>query len=332
MDDLDPKDFEETARAVMDASAGADAEARGRLLAEAGLIGVAAPEALGGLGLPLDFAVPVMAAAGAGLLGFPLIEAMLLSRALAGVDAALAEAIVSGETVATIAWAGVAEEGVVGGAPMGEAADHVLIFGAEGGGVLARLGNGVRAEVSPTLDIETPEAQMVITGPLAGVALAPEIVAALRADAMILRSAFVRGAAEACLAQAVDYAQERRQFGKPLSANQVIRHRLARDKLATETMRNALARALTEVPGGEAALARETCWLATARAGIAVAESAIQVFGGMGFTWEVPLHRHLRQIRTQAQAGDVAGGLEALGHRLITTRENPWYGEIANVV
>ncbi|UWR35555.1 acyl-CoA dehydrogenase (plasmid) [Sulfitobacter sp. W027] len=330
--DLNPNEFEATAKAVMQACAAAEPEGRAALLAEAGLIGVSVDESVGGLGLPLDFAVPVLAAAGDGLLGFPLIDAMLISRAFAGVDTALAEAVVSGDSVVTIAWQGVAEDCVVGAAAMGDKAEHVLMFRADGSAVLARTGNGVQAEPMASLDIDAPEARFVLNGPIDGVQLSADAVETLRSDAMVMRSAFVRGSAERCLTLAVDYAQERSQFGKLLSANQVIRHRLSRDKLATETMRNALTRALTLVPGGDVEMARQTCWLATAAAGISVAESAIQVFGGMGFTWEVPLHRHLRQIRTQAQAGSYAEQTEALGLWMIETSKNPWYGEIANVV
>jgi alkylation response protein AidB-like acyl-CoA dehydrogenase len=331
-DDLDPKEFEDTARTVIDACAAAEtAKDRGQVLAEAGLIGVAAPEEVGGLSLPLDFAVPVVAAAGAGLLGYPLIEAVLLAKALAGVDDDLAGQIVRGDTVATIAWSGVLEDGVVGGAPMGLEADRVLIFRKDGSAVLAATGNAVQPEEIPALDVDAPEAAVRISGPAEGVELSIEIVEALRTGAMILRSAFVRGSAQTCLELAADYAQDRSQFGKPLSANQVLRHRLSRDALAVETMKNSLIRAL-RAEGEERALAVETAWLGAAKAGVGVAESAIQVFGGMGFTWEVPLHRHLRQMRTQAVYGAAAEGVEALGDRLISSRPNAWYKEIAHVV
>ncbi|WP_238364644.1 acyl-CoA dehydrogenase [Mesobacterium pallidum] len=332
-DDLDPKEFEDTARTVVEGCADlADASARAAMLGEAGLIGVSAPESVGGLALPLDFAVPVVAAAGAGLLGFPLIESMVLAKALAGVNDALAGEIAAGETVATIAWVGVAEDGVVGGAPMAAEAARVLVFRADGSAVLAPLGNGVTAEVTAPLDVDAPEARITLNGPVEGIVLSAEVVATLRADATLLRTGFVRGSAERCLSLAADYAQDRSQFGKPLSANQVIRHRLSRDRLAIETMRCGLTRALGPVPGGDAALARDTAWLSSAKAGIAVAESAIQVFGGMGFTWEVPLHRHLRQMRAQASYGAAAEGTEALGARVLAGRDNDWYGEIAHVV
>lgn len=331
--DLDPKEFEDTAQSVVEACENAEGiAAKAGVLAEAGLIGVSAPEEVGGLGLPLDFAVPVVAAAGAGLLGFPLIEAMVLSRALAKVDPVRAKAITNGKTVATIAWQGKAEEGVVGNAPMATEAGEVLVFKADGSAVLTAFGNEVVAEAVPAFDVDAPEARVRLAGAVEGVKLSASIVDQMRADATILRTALVRGSAEKCLTLAVDYAQDRSQFGKPLSANQVIRHRLSRDKLAVETMRAALSRALGPVAGGDAALARETAWLSSARAGITVAESAIQVFGGMGFTWEVPLHRHLRQMRAQAGYGKAAQGVEELGARVISSRNNEWYGDLAHVV
>ncbi|MGC0223017.1 acyl-CoA dehydrogenase family protein [Pseudooceanicola nitratireducens] len=331
-DDLDPKEFEETAAAVVDACASAnDAKARGALLGEAGLIGVTAPEEAGGLGLPLDFAVPVLSAAGAGLLGFPLIEAVLLAKALAPVDADLAGRIASGETLATVAWQGRAEDGLVAAAPLGQEADHVLILRADGSAVLAQTGNAVTARAVPALDVDAPESAFDISGDLTGPVLDAATVATLQREAQVLRTAFVAGSSDKCLSLAADYAQDRSQFGKILAANQVIRHRLSRDKLAVSTMRNGLKRAL-KADVEDADLAIEATWLGTARAGISVAESAIQVFGGMGFTWEVPLHRHLRQMRAQSAYGAVAQATEGLGDRLIAARTNEWYGEIEHVV
>ena len=63
---LDPAEFAESARRVVEACAGKDAAGCATLLAEAGLLGVLAPEETGGLGLPLPFALPLLQAAGAG--------------------------------------------------------------------------------------------------------------------------------------------------------------------------------------------------------------------------------------------------------------------------
>ncbi|MEW5422282.1 acyl-CoA dehydrogenase family protein [Amorphus sp. 3PC139-8] len=331
-DDLDPKEFEETAAAVIESCAeAADIADRATLLAEAGLLGVTAPEAVGGLGLPIRFAVPIASAAGAGLLAFPVIEALLLTRALAKTAPEMATAIGAGEVVATIAWSGTAEDGVVGAAPLAAEADRILVFRADGGAVLIAAKAATVVDAAPSLDLEAPDATIRLAGAPDGIALDAATVHALREEAKLLRTAFVMGSAARCLTLAADYAQERSQFGKPLSANQVLRHRLSRDALAIETMRSALHRALAE-PAEGPEMARDAAWLTAAQDGPVVAESAIQLFGGMGFTWEVPLHRHLRQIRTQTVHGAAADALDDLGAALLSGTNNTWYGEIANAV
>lgn len=327
-DDLDPKEFEDTARTVIETCAQAtDAAARATLLAEAGLVGVMAPESVGGLDLPIRFAVPIVGAAGAGLLAYPLIEAMLLARHLAPVDPDLASGIASGQTVVTIAWTATADAGVVGGAPMGNEAAQVLVFLATGGAGLVAPGAGMQPGAG--LDVDAPDGTLTLTDTAPRAVLDAKAVAALRADAALLRAAFVMGSAAQCLSLAADYAQERVQFGKPLSAYQVLRHRLSRDALAVETLRTGLTRALAE-PAEGAAIAREAVWLSAAQIGPNVAESAIQVFGGMGFTWEVPLHRHLRQMHAQATYGAASAGIDALAAALFAGTENEWYGDLAN--
>ncbi len=332
MDDLDPKEFEDTARAVIGSCTDArDTAARAGLLAEAGLLGVIAPEAIGGLDLPMRYAVPIATAAGEGLLAFPLIEELLLSKALAEAAPAIATAVAAGETVATIAWTGAAEHGVVGGAPLASDASHVLIFREDGSAILADRQAGIEVEAGPTLDLETPEATLRVSHNVTGVEIDAATIEGLRKDAIILRAAFVHGSASRCLSLAVDYVQERVQFGKPLAANQALRHRLSRDALAIETIRNGIARALTE-PAEGLELARDAAWHQAAQAGPAVAESAMQVFGGMGFTWEVPLHRHLRQMRAQAAQGAAMDTLDSIGAELLSGPKNSWYREIADAV
>ena len=329
-DELDPKEFEDTARAVIETCAAAtDTAARATLLAEAGLVGIIAPEAVGGLGLPIRFAVPIVSAAGAGLLAYPLIESILLARHLAPVAPTIASAIAAGESVASIAWNGCAEDGVVGGAPLGLDAAQVLVFLAGGGAALVRPGAGADIQPGAGLDVDAPDSSFTLTAAAPTALLDAEAVAALRADAALLRAGFVMGSAAQCLALAAEYAQERVQFGKPLSAYQVLRHRLSRDALAVESLRTGLTRALAE-PAEGAAMAREAVWLAAAQIGPNVAESAIQVFGGMGFTWEVPLHRHLRQMHAQATYGAATAGLDALAADLLTDTNNEWYGDLAN--
>lgn len=295
---LDPEEFAGSAARAVAACAALDPAARAARLAEDGLLGVIAEEAVGGLGLGLRFALPVAQAAGAGHLAFPLIEALLLARHLAGVAPDVAAAIAAGEARGTIAWAGALRgelTGTVGRAPMAEGADWVLVRQGEGAALIA--GADAAARPAVTLDDTVPEHTVTLDGAAAACRLGPEAWSELLDDALLLRAALILGAAEASLALAVEHVTNRRQFGRPLVAFQALRHLLARHKLAVEGIRGCLTRAVS-LPAGEAArVARQAAFLAAATHGPLVAEGAIQAHGGMGFTWEVPVHRHLRRIR-----------------------------------
>jgi alkylation response protein AidB-like acyl-CoA dehydrogenase len=138
--------------------------------------------------------------------------------------------------------------------------------------------------------------------------------AALAEDAELLRGALILGAAERCLDLAVAHVTDRRQFGRPLAAFQAMRHLLARQKLALEGIRGALTRAAA---ADAAPIARRAAFLAAAALGPQIAEAAIQAHGGMGFTWDIPLHRYLRRIRSLEAQGGAARLREALAAALI---------------
>jgi alkylation response protein AidB-like acyl-CoA dehydrogenase len=324
---LQPADFAATAARTVSGCASLTVRERAVRLAGDGLLGVIAHDHVGGLGLPLAFAVPVVAAVNAGLLGFALMESLLLSRALFPSMPRVAEAIVSGEKLATIAWRGtvalerqgdaVVLNGAVAGAPLAADADHVLVRVGDSGAVLIDVGaEGVLIEPATGLDLTVPEHGLRLEHVrLAGKDLLGEgSWHALCSDAGVLRAAAILGSAETCLDLARAYASTRRQFGRALSANQAIRHAMARHKLGLEGMRHAITRAL----GAEAdARERDVAFLAACASGAAIGEGALQIHGGMGFTWDVPVHRHVRRIRSLQVQGDAGGVMAALGQRTI---------------
>ena len=122
----------------------------------------------------------------------------------------------------------------------------------------------------------------------------------LQSDALVLRAAAIMGSAEVCLAMAQEHASTRRQFGHALAYNQAIRHALARQKLGLESIRHAITRCLF---GEAGALERNAAFLAAASYGVAISQGALQIHGGMGFTWDVPVHRHLRRDPRPAGSG-----------------------------
>jgi alkylation response protein AidB-like acyl-CoA dehydrogenase len=101
------------------------------------------------------------------------------------------------------------------------------------------------------------------------------------------------GIAQRAMEMAVEYARERQQFGRPIGSYQAVSHRCAAMLLAAEE-----SRSLTYYAAWTADAEPESLPLAAAMAaarsadaGWQVPASALQVFGGIGFTWEHDLRR-----------------------------------------
>jgi hypothetical protein len=114
------------------------------------------------------------------------------------------------------------------------------------------------------------------------------------------------GAAQRLLEMSVDHAKQRVQFGRPVGSFQAVKHHCANMHVIVETMRAAVwgAAAALSTSGSAAeavSVAKSYCGPAAKR----VARTALQVHGGIGFTWEHPLHHHLKRIeRLAAEFGD----------------------------
>ena len=325
---LQPDEFAATAARAVTACAGLSIREQAKNLAGDGLLGVIAAEDVGGLALPLGFAVPVIAAAHAGLLGFPLLETILVGRLLQSSLTRLAAAIVSGEKLATIAWQGEAAaerdggllvlNGALARVPCAASADHLLVRMSGGAAALIPANaKGVVMEDAAGLDLTVPEHAVrldAVEVPIGSI-LPPGTWDLLTSDANVLRAAAILGSAEACLALAQEHASTRRQFGHALSYNQAIRHALARQKLGLESIRHAITRSLS---GDGGPVQRDAAFLAAATYGSSISEGALQIHGGMGFTWDVPVHRHLRRIRTLQAQGDASGLISTFGRRYVS--------------
>ncbi|WP_174734753.1 acyl-CoA dehydrogenase [Mesobacillus harenae] len=106
------------------------------------------------------------------------------------------------------------------------------------------------------------------------------------------------GIAEAALEVATAYAKERRQFGKPIAAQQGIGFKLADMATAVEASklliyRAAELRAKGERCGKEASMAK----LYASKTAVDVATEAIQIFGGYGYTEDYPVERYFRDAK-----------------------------------
>lgn len=119
----------------------------------------------------------------------------------------------------------------------------------------------------------------------------------------LMSAAQMLGLAEAMLDQSVEYSKIREQFGQPIGGFQAIKHKLAEVALALEFARPVVWRAAQALEDRleSASIHVSHAKLAASAAGYLAAESAIQVHGAMGYTYEVDLHFWAK--RTWALAG-----------------------------
>ncbi|WP_372507125.1 acyl-CoA dehydrogenase [Actinomadura madurae] len=99
---------------------------------------------------------------------------------------------------------------------------------------------------------------------------------------------------------AAEYAKVREQFGRPIGQFQGVKHKAARSLIALEQARAAAwdaARALDEGTG-DAGFAAAVSAVIALDAGVRTARDAIQILGGIGFTWEHDAHVYLRRALT----------------------------------
>jgi alkylation response protein AidB-like acyl-CoA dehydrogenase len=107
------------------------------------------------------------------------------------------------------------------------------------------------------------------------------------------------GLMEAATAATIDYTKVRVQFGKPLAANQVLRHRMADMSVHCEVARSMALRAALYVDHAdvsERARAVSGAWVKVIRAARSVTEEAIQMHGGMGVTDELKVGLFLKRV------------------------------------
>jgi len=106
------------------------------------------------------------------------------------------------------------------------------------------------------------------------------------------------GIAQACLEEAVAYAKERRQFGRPIASFQTIQHQIADMATQVEAARILTLRAAALKDAGRPArVASSMAKLYASEAANRVAAAALQIHGGYGYLKDFPVERHYRDAR-----------------------------------
>jgi alkylation response protein AidB-like acyl-CoA dehydrogenase len=134
--------------------------------------------------------------------------------------------------------------------------------------------------------------------------------AELREEGALLTAAYCVGMADRLTELAVDYALEREQFDRPIGSFQAVKHICADMAVRAELARvavHAAACVFDDPQTGERDRAVSTAKLLAGEAAVLNGRAATQVFGGMGFTWEVDVHLFLKRawvLETHYGSGD----------------------------
>jgi len=299
-----------------------------RALAQAGLIGIALPEAHGGGGLGFLELALALEEVGRRTAPVPLFETALLGAlpiAEFGSDAqkrALLPRVASGElvltaalheeggdpchptTTATAQGAGFTLRGEKLCVPAGAIADRVLVPAATGAGGLGVFLVDPRAPGVTREPVETtngaPDAHLRFDGaqvaasdaigdPRAGA----RIVSWLEPRATAGLCAQALGVCEEALRLTAEYTKTRKQFDQPIAMFQAVGHRAANAFIDTEGIRLTAWQACWRLAEGlpsEAEVAVAKVW--AAEAGQRVVHAAQHLHGGVGVDREYPLHRY----------------------------------------
>jgi alkylation response protein AidB-like acyl-CoA dehydrogenase len=128
------------------------------------------------------------------------------------------------------------------------------------------------------------------------------------------------GGAEFCLSSTVDYAKQRVQFGRAIGSFQAVKHELADMMVAVEAARSAALYAAAAIDAGgdelfeAASVARVWCSETFRQC----AAEAIQLHGGIGFTWEHHAHLYFKRARSSSTwLGEPAFHRERLAERIL---------------
>jgi alkylation response protein AidB-like acyl-CoA dehydrogenase len=268
---------------LADSAAGWD-PASWAALAELGWIGVSVPEEAGGAGLGFLEEAVLFEELGRALYPGPYFSTVAL--ALPELPAGLQREVVAGAT----RWSASLDGSLV---PDLALVERVLV--ARDGKLVAVPAEG---EALETMDSTRRLGRLATRsgGEEIGDAAALERMRVRAFAALALEAV---GIAQRALELSVEHAKTREQFGKPIGIYQAVSHRLADSYASTELARSLAywAAWCVSEQDDEARVAATSAKSYASDVAVTVCEYAIQVHGGIGFTWEHPLHRYYKRAQ-----------------------------------
>jgi alkylation response protein AidB-like acyl-CoA dehydrogenase len=317
-------------------------------MVELGWTALAVPEADGGLGLPLVAVAGLMEEVGRAAFPSPLLGTLacsyILAQAntdaaraaigdiLAGRSAAAALCAASGElsgTTAGVCYRGDVLEGCAYFVQDLQKAERFLVRADGDHGPrlfwLEREATGLSLEPDAIVDLTRDQGRLVLAGASAVPVCetADTAVEAALPALWTLVAADIAGAAEWLLQTTADYARTRQQFDRPIGFFQAVKHPLADLMVRVDGTRSLVYSAACAMDH-EPARARELAHMAKASAADTAAFSAsraVQLHGGIGFTWESYLHLYFkRQLHSERLWGDGLWHRAQLADRYLGSR------------
>jgi alkylation response protein AidB-like acyl-CoA dehydrogenase len=271
-----------------------------RECAEMGLLTLGLDEESGGSGQPFDDEVLLFVELGKRLAPGPFLACTLAARVAARCgDVALAERIGSGEVrVALAVLRGDGEVRPIKGTfdlfePAG--ASHALVVARTGAALVDLDSFGPLARVQAAdPGVRMASATVESAEPLHWLPVEDEWI---WGRATVLAAAYLTGLAAAAAALATEHAKTRQQFGKPIGVHQAIKHACVDMEIAAEAAQAQTLFAAITLADGRADALLQVLSAVTVAGSAAVDNPAagIQVFGGMGYTFENDMHLYLKR-------------------------------------
>ncbi|MBM7518479.1 acyl-CoA dehydrogenase family protein [Nocardioides nitrophenolicus] len=311
----------EQVRASADSAVGYSEDLWRRLNAELEIGRLAVPEAVGGHGFGIADLAVVLEECGAALLPEPVLgSAVLGCQALAAADQPagigdLLEPALAGELVVAVSQGGAeltaertSDGWLVRGrrerVPHGAAADLVVVDAAtpEGSALFVLRTDDLEVAARTTIDPTRRQADLAADAAPArcvvGPERAPRALERLRTLTALAVAAEHAGIVGELLRSTVEYVEQREQFGRAIGSFQAVKHRLA-DVLVDQERARSAARYAALAYDADPAAAALPATIAAAVCGDAAmrtAHEAVQLHGGIGFTWEHHAHYYVRRV------------------------------------
>ncbi len=299
-----------------------------RGLAELGTTGLLVPENYGGAGMTMVEAGVVAEELGAALHPGPwLSSAVGATRTLTRLDdvngaaAKLLTGIAGGTTIAAVGFVGfgngslaavehggdatdVVLRGEIAGVPDAAAADTLLLLAGDSSGTalfaVRTDASGISMTPEHGIDQTRKQWRVTLDGAPAHRLASPssDVVDAVIDDVLIATAADALGAARAVMQLAVEYAKQRKQFGQAIGSFQAVQHLCVDMYETVELARSGVIHALWAADNADSHERHLSAVRTKAFSGrlASVGDTAVQVFGGIGYTWEHDAHLYLKRL------------------------------------